>query len=1024
MRALAASLALASVAAAQDPAALGPEIFHASIWTIANGLPQGSINDLLQTSDGALWIATFGGLLRFDGIEFKVYDLENVPGMPSNRVTALAPEEQGGLWLALQSGYVVRFRDGQALALETLPAPHSEPVALLAPPDGSLWVQGLAGEVLRLAAGHWSLLAPSGSVGSYEGLCLNRDGSVSAAEGFELLTFEPDGSERERLRAPARICSLATGDDVGPWVGLQDGLAHQGAEGIERIPMTLPPGVSIQCILGSANGRLWLGSSIGPVCVSERGSPVRDVQVEANEPLPEFDVRSMMRDHEGNIWVGADGVGLIRLRPRKLESFGSAEWRSGVNALADDGEGGAWVGKECKGLFHIAEGRAQPEPVQLPAQPGHGDCIEALLRDEAGRIWVGAGGRLLRLDLHVSTEFLPVLEALRLVGQIGPLARAAGGEVWISTLHGHLARVGPDDRVLEELDVPGAVYSLAVAPDGSLWIGGDGTLLHWARGVLESHGAQSGLPRGGLRDVLPEADGGVWVASYGGGVGYWKDGRGRTLSRANGLPDNSLSAIRDDGRGRLWILSNLGLIVAAREELLDVAAGRRARLDPVVLGPEAGMPESEYGAPTSMRDTLGRYWFGTIAGPVRVDPQAFPFNLTPTEVRIERLRADERVLPLSGRVEIPALTRRLVLDYTAFSLTAPERTHFRYRLDGFDEHWIEAGPQRWVAFTALDPGNYTFHVSARNEDGVWSERPAALAFEVLPAWWQTWAFRGAAVLAAAALLALAHRRRVAVIRRRAQTLLEATEGRARAETRESRLREELAHAGRVATAGELASSLAHEVNQPLAAIVTNAQAGRRFLAREPFSREELDEVLCDIAQQGQRASEVIRRLREFLRKNEAQRLPVDVNAVVRETLPLVRREIEDHGVQTLLALEDGLPRVLADPVQLQQVLVNLVKNACEALEGQAGSRSIEISSRRYDGRVLLDVRDNGPGLAPEVLGRLFQPYVTTKSHGMGLGLAICRSIIEAHGGRLAADARAGGGVAFRIDLPCGAGDGA
>jgi signal transduction histidine kinase len=520
-----------------------------------------------------------------------------------------------------------------------------------------------------------------------------------------------------------------------------------------------------------------------------------------------------------------------------------------------------------------------------------------------------------------------------------------------------------------------------------------------------------------LRDILPEADGGVWVASYGGGLGYLKDGVGRTVSRMHGLPDNSLTAIRSDVGGNLWILSNLGLVVAPRAELLAVATGSASKFAPVVLGPEAGMPESEFGEPSAMTDAQGRLWFGTIAGPVRVDPRDFPFNRTPARVSIERVRADDVALPLSARVEVPALTRRLELGFTAFALTAPERTCFRYQLEGFDEHWIEAGAQRWVAFTSLSPGPYHFRVAARNEDGLWSESPALLDLYVLPAWWQTWTFRGSAVLAAAVLLLLVHRLRVDVVRRRGEALLEATEGRAQAEERESRLRDQLAHAGRVATAGELASSLAHEVNQPLAAIVTNAQAGQRFLAREPFARSELDDVLGDIAQQGQRASAVIRRLREFLRKHQAQRSEVDLNAVLRDTLPLLRREIEDHGVQTVLALQESLPAIRADPVQLQQVLVNLIKNSCEALAGAAGPRTIEIRSRSYDGRVLMEVCDNGPGLVPEVSGRLFQPYVTTKPDGMGLGLAICRSIVEAHGGSLAADARLGGGVIFHIELP-------
>jgi C4-dicarboxylate-specific signal transduction histidine kinase len=358
-----------------------------------------------------------------------------------------------------------------------------------------------------------------------------------------------------------------------------------------------------------------------------------------------------------------------------------------------------------------------------------------------------------------------------------------------------------------------------------------------------------------------------------------------------------------------------------------------------------------------------------------------------------------------------------VIQFTAFALSAPERVRFRYRMEPFDEDWIDVGAERHAAFTALAPGDYTFRVAARNEDGVWSTEPTSMRIEVLPRWWETLAFRlGAAIAAALSLLAL-HRFRVATIRKRGAVLLQATEGRARAEERESRMREALAHAGRVTTAGELATSLAHEVNQPLAAIVANAQAGRRFLGRDDLSRGELDEILRDIAQQGQRASDVIRRLRVFWRTRAAARRTLDVNQVVRDTLPLVRRELEDNRVDVALDLAAEIPAISADPVEMQQVLVNLVKNACEAMSAHEGARKVELSTSAHDGRVRVDVRDTGPGLAPEVKRRLFEPYVTTKDSGMGLGLPICRSIVEAHGGTLSQHEAEGGGVVFSVELP-------
>jgi signal transduction histidine kinase len=643
--------------------------------------------------------------------------------------------------------------------------------------------------------------------------------------------------------------------------------------------------------------------------------------------------------------------------------------------------------------------------------------VRSLLRDRRGRTWLGWNDRVLRRDEGGEGAFAPLLGERRFSPVVGPMVETSSGDVWIATQRGHLVRLGTGDAVIEERDVPAEIVSLAIASDDSLWIGGTDRVLHVHEGSCESFGEQAGVPRGDVRDLLPEPDGSVWIATYGGGLGWLNGARCVTISRAQGLTDNSLSRILDDGAGRLWMLSNLGLLVAGRDDLVAVALRRKARIDPIVLGPETGVPEGKFGTPAGFRDARGKLWFGTTAGVVSVDPREFPFNRVQPRVHIEKLEADDAPLALSGSTPIPAGTRRVVVRFTSFALSSPERVHFHYRLDGFDADWIEAGADRDASYTALAPGTYTFRVAARNEDAVWSDVPAEMRWEVLPLWWQTLAFRVTAVLAASLGLITLHRLRIARVHRRAQVLLQATEARARAEERESRMRDELAHAGRASTAGELATSLAHEVNQPLAAIVANAQAGRRFLAREPADRADVDEILRDIAEQGQRASEVIRRLREFLRKHTAARQALDLNRVVRDALPLVRRELEENRVKLALELAERGPSVEADPVQLQQVLVNLVKNACDAMAEFPGERRISVVTSASGDRALVVVRDTGPGLAPEVAARLFEPYVTTKPSGMGLGLAICRSIVEAHGGKLTGASASGAGVAFSIDMP-------
>lgn len=1007
----------AARAQAQSSMHRAVEDFGARWWNIANGLPQSSINALLQDTQGGLWIATHGGLLCFDGLEFRRFAIDTLPGLRSNHITALADDGAGGLWFTTQEGGLHHLRDGRMD--QSLQVPGSDGVlGLLRAQDGSLWTQGSSGLLQRFAEGSWTELAEPRGADLYRGICSRGDGVVCAAVREELVLFQPSGVELARLAAPGWILSLAPAGKDGVWVGLVDGLALAREGAVEPYVVKPPIAAIVDVIVDDGRGSVWLGTPVGVRRVATDSAESPGVRVRSATPLPGgFATRSILLDQEGNTWLGGSEAGLVRLRPTRLQSYERVQGLSMVRAICDDGKGGAWVGYFERGLARIVPETGEEREQQLDVNGPNPPIVHALLHDRRGRTWIGVNGSWLRSEEDDDENFEQLLPDYPFTPGVGPMAERPDGQVWLSTVGGHLLRLGLDDEVHEELDLPAPILVLAVAPDSSLWAGGIDQVFRVRDGVVTRFGPEDGLPFGTVRDILPEANGDLWVATYGGGLALFSQGRARTLTTRNGLFDSSLSRILFDDKDRLWMLSNLGLIVAERAELMAVLDGRRSRIDPVVIGPEAGLNEASSAQPGGFRDAAGHMWFGMISGTVRIDAQDFPFNRAEPRVRIQTVRTEDVALDTGGVLEVPAGTRRLSFEFTAFCLTAPERIRFRYRLDGYDEEWIDADRSRQASYTALAPGGYTFRVTARNEDGVWSSEPQALHLTILPAWWQTSGFRALFALAAMGALFALHRLRIGIVQRRAQTLLEATQGRVLAEERSSRLRDELAHVARVATAGELATSLAHEVNQPLAAIVTNAEAARRFLARDGVSSADLDAILRDIAQQGERASEVIRRLRQFLRKHEAERAPLDVNALVHGTLPLVRREIEDQHAAVELELATDLPPIAADGVQIQQVLVNLIKNACEAMSTQVGERRIRIRTSRSDGGIALEVQDSGPGVSAEIRGRLFQPYVTTKPAGMGLGLAICRTIVEAHGGRLGLGSAAAGGAAFRVDLP-------
>ena len=479
--------------------------------------------------------------------------------------------------------------------------------------------------------------------------------------------------------------------------------------------------------------------------------------------------------------------------------------------------------------------------------------------------------------------------------------------------------------------------------------------------------------------------------------------------------------IVETANGDLWLNGLGGIVHIRREEILKSLRDPAYQVTVERFDRGAGLPglpSQLRHVPTAIEGTDGRLWFAVNDGVVWLDPTRAS-NRTPSPpVSIQSVTADDKVYEMDQRPELPAGTSNIQISYAAVSLLNPEAIRFRHRLRGMEDEWHEAGRSTSVSYRNLPPGSYHFEVGASDANGTWSDKTATAEFTILPAYYQTNWFRALCAGLFLAMLWMAYRLRVRHLQRRFEMTLRAEEKLREKDSALETTRTELARVSRLTTLGELTTSIAHEVSQPLGAMVASAGACARWLAADPPAMTEARTTLDNIVADGKRAREVIARIRA-LAKRQAPRMDLlDLNREILEVLALTEQELRSHDIVLETKLDSTLPQVKADRVQLQQVLLNLILNSIEAMSAvNDRPRELTIVSAQGADGVVVEVRDSGIGARTGRAEQVFEAFYTTKAEGLGIGLSISRSIVEAHGGRLWVAPNEPHGAVFRVALP-------
>ncbi|HWB04101.1 MAG TPA: two-component regulator propeller domain-containing protein [Verrucomicrobiales bacterium] len=981
-----------------------------------DGLPEPTVNALAQTRDGFLWVGTNGGLARFDGVAFRNYGLQD--GLRSIWIMALAEDLQGTLWIGTVGGGLSRWDKGK---LSTLSPADGIPdgvdiLSLAAGSDGSLWIGTEKGLLHRSG----NLIIPVGDAGGLpEGqvraLLQDSRGTLWASviskglykgnAGRFARTEKSPGGERPG----GGIYSLLESHDGGIMAGTASLIWKQSGDSWEKIAQDGGvPKTDITALTRSRSAIAWAGTRSAGLY---RSYGARFEKLETQTALDTNHIVTVLEDPQGLLWAGTAGAGLFRLSPCVMFFQGARAGLPGaITSLAEDTSGTLWAAT-MKGLFRRQDGIFRQITPETDSQiSGNYPYMYAIATAGDGTVWAAGEGCVYR--------FLPGQPTRRfndppVKGEAIRALCADGNAIWMGTYYAGLLKgdAGGVKTVAPPRTFPGGITSLAVEATDTIWVGTSQGVHRWEKGQVRTWNTKDGLLTANIQSLHRDPDGTLWLGTLGGGLAHMKDGKFTHFTTRHGLISDSIFQIVPDDYGSLWLGTDPGIMCLDRRELDAVAKGRATELHPIVFGRTEGLLADKCAggtSPTGIKAKDGRVLLPAGGGIASIDPRRLQdLQQVAPQASIQDIVLDRQPQALDEPLIIPPGSHRLEITYTAPVLRGGEWVRFRHKLEGLETDWVPAGPNRRISYDGLTPGRYTFHVSAATGKGTWSDSAGAFAFTVEPHLWQTLWFRAGGILLLAALGGGG-----------AWLHLRSKHSRELAELERTRIQQaELAHLSRVSSLGELSGSLAHEINQPLGIILSNAQAAKRMLEQEPANIDEVREILGDIIDEDRRAGEVIKRLRALLKRGEANLQTISLNDVIADVLRLIRSDLIARHASVETELQEGSPQVLGDEVQLQQVLLNLILNACDAMvDNTPGERVVRITSSVQFGTARVSVEDQGCGLPQDANTRIFQPFFTTKKHGMGIGLSICKSIITAHQGELWAEPNTCRGATFHLQL--------
>lgn len=945
-------------------------------WTTKDGLPLNSIESIIQTRDGYIWVGTQEGLARFDGVQFTVFDKTNTSALLTNWITTLKEDRQGNLWIGTWGGGVIKYSEGM---FHTLPPnvklPSNYVNAILEDNSGNLWV-GTGEGLVRISNGSTEVYTTQNGLNGNSILSLAEDSMGSLWIGTIRGLNRMFGGRLEKvLDVPASepVLALYPDFDGSLWIGTSSGsIARLHQERYISYALS-PSGNRVREIFRDRSRNLWIGSDAGGLKRFDNGT-VESLPLEHKPGA--YEVSSIFEDAEENLWVGTT-LGLIKLSDGKLVPFGVPEGLSEdfVWTILGDSDGKSlWIGTFNGGLNHFDEGR-----IRTFKAPGElsSNAVTSLHQDRAGTLWIGTRGG--GLNQYQSGRFRSLTSRNGLTGDwIQSIYEDRDHTLWIGTYGRGLSRLKDGKFMKKENGFPGnSVSAILQDQEGVLWFGAENGLVRWKNGDFQLFDSRNGLSGNDITCLLQDRTGAFWIGTAS-GLNLYRNGSFVPFTQRDGLYNDHILGILEDDSGNLWMSSNKGIFRVRTEDLVGFASGRQKSIRCVVYGESDGMRSAECNGgypPSAWKTSDGKLWFPTVQGVVTIDPGRLRINTVVPTVRITQSVIDDQIYSIKGKqsslLTIGPGTEKLEFHYTALSYRSPEKVQFRYLLEGFDHQWGDAGTRRVAYYTNLPPKHYRFRVIACNEDGVWNRTGASLHFYLKPHFYQTTWFYLLCIFAFVLAAFGAHRLRLRQLKTRFLLVLKE----------------------RTRIARDLHDTMA----QSISGVVLQLDAARFYFQNKPDESQQHLLRAADLARDGLlQARRAVWQLRDpSLQQGDIFQALVD----------MAQQMSVDSGIPIKVVISGNpLPLPESSEEQLLRISQEGITNALK----HANAQEIQVELKFASDLVQLSIDDNGRGF--DILSK-------PTSTGQHFGLAGMQERVKQLRGTFSIDSKPGRGTTITVSIP-------